>query len=75
MKKHCHAFVGIDMSKKQLKDAETQANLDKWQEELARHVAYLPVLCEQAGVTEDELHQAIGIHFYVRSITRSGGIQ
>jgi len=63
------------MSKKQLKDLETQANLDRWQEELARHVAYLPVLCEQAGVTEDELHQAIGIHFYVRSISKHGGIQ
>ncbi len=63
------------MSKKQLKDIETQAMIDKWQEELARHVAYLPILCEQAGVDEHELHQAIGIHFYVRSITRSGGIQ
>ena len=63
------------MTKKRLKDIETQAMIDKWQEELARHVAYLPILCEQAGVTEDELHQAIGIHFYVRSITRHGGIQ
>jgi hypothetical protein len=63
------------MTKKRLKDIETQAMIDKWQEELARHVAYLPILCEQAGVDEHELHQAIGIHFYVRSITRSGGIQ
>ena len=36
------------MNKKQLKDIETQAMIDKWQEELARHVAYLPILCEQA---------------------------
>ena len=63
------------MSKKQLKDLETQASLDRWQEELARHVAYLPVLCELANVDEHELHRAIGIHFYVRSITRHGGIQ
>jgi hypothetical protein len=63
------------MTKKRLKDIETQASLERWQEELARHVAYLPVLCEMAGVTEDELHQAIGIHFYVRSITKHGGIQ
>jgi hypothetical protein len=70
MKKHCHAFVGIDMSKKQLKDAETQANLDKWQEELARHVAYLPILCEMANVDEMELHRAIEIHFYVRSMSK-----
>jgi len=54
---------------------ESAANATRWEEELARHVAYLPILCEQAGVTETELHQAIGIHFYVRSITRSGGIQ
>jgi hypothetical protein len=58
------------VSKKQLKDAETQANLDKWQEELARHVAYLPVLCEMAGVDEMELHRAIEIHFYVRSMSK-----
>jgi hypothetical protein len=63
--------------KRLLRDVEQEslAMVERWQEELARHVAYLPVLCEQAGVTEDELHQAIGIHFYVRSITRSGGIQ
>jgi len=63
--------------KRLLRDVECEslAMVERWQEELARHVAYLPVLCEQAGVTEDELHQAIGIHFYVRSITRSGGIQ
>ena len=54
---------------------ESAASACKWEEELARHVAYLPVLCEMAGVTEDELVQAIGIHFYIRSITRSGGIQ
>ena len=58
------------MSKKQLKDIETQAMIDKWQEELARHVAYLPVLCEQAGVDEHELHRAIEIHFYVRSMSK-----
>ena len=63
--------------KRLLRDAECEslAMVERWQEELARHVAYLPILCEQAGVTEDELHQAIGIHFYVRSTTRSGGIQ
>jgi hypothetical protein len=63
--------------KRLLRDVECEslAMVERWQEELARHVAYLPILCEQAGVTEDELHQAIGIHFYVRSITRSGGIQ
>ena len=54
---------------------ESAANATRWEEELARHVAYLPILCEMAGVTEEELHQAINIHFYVRSITRSGGIQ
>ena len=54
---------------------ESAACANAWEEELARHVAYLPMLCEQAGVTEEELHQAIGIHFYVRSITRHGGIQ
>jgi len=56
---------------------EVVANLQRWEEELARHVAYLPVLCEMAGVTEHELHQAISIHFYVRQMTRSqaGGIQ
>jgi len=56
---------------------ELVANLQRWEEELARHVAYLPVLCEMAGVTERELHQAINIHFYVRQMTRqqSGGIQ
>jgi hypothetical protein len=66
------------MKKKRLLRDVNQASdavFERWQEELARHVAYLPILCEQAGVTEDELHQAIGIHFYVRSITRSGGIQ
>lgn len=63
--------------KRLLRDVEQEsiAMVERWQEELARHVAYLPILCEQAGVTEDELHQAIGIHFYVRSITRHGGIQ
>jgi len=63
--------------KRLLRDVEQEslAMAERWQEELARHVAYLPILCEQAGVTEDELHQAIGIHFYVRSITRHGGIQ
>ena len=39
-------------------------------EELARHVAYLPILCEQAGVDEHELHRAIEIHFYVRSMSK-----
>jgi hypothetical protein len=66
------------MKKKRLLRDVNQASdavFERWQEELARHVAYLPILCEQAGVTEDELHQAITIHFYVRSITRSGGIQ
>jgi hypothetical protein len=58
------------MSKKKLKDIETQAMIDKWQEELARHVAYLPILCEQAGVDEHELHRAIEIHFYVRSMSK-----
>ena len=58
------------VSKKQLKDIETQAMIDKWQEELARHVAYLPILCEQAGVDEHELHRAIEIHFYVRSMSK-----
>jgi hypothetical protein len=58
------------VSKKQLKDIETQAMIDKWQEELARHVAYLPILCEQAGVDEQELHRAIEIHFYVRSMSK-----
>ena len=63
--------------KRLLRDVECEslAMVERWQEELARHVAYLPILCEQAGVTEIELHQAIGIHFYVRSITRHGGIQ
>ena len=55
---------------KRLKDIETQAMIDKWQEELARHVAYLPILCEQAGVDEHELHRAIEIHFYVRSMSK-----
>ena len=58
------------MNKKKLKDIETQAMIDKWQEELARHVAYLPILCEQAGVDEHELHRAIEIHFYVRSMSK-----
>jgi hypothetical protein len=63
--------------KRLLRDVQqtSDAVFERWQEELARHVAYLPIICEQAGVTEDELHQAIGIHFYVRSITRHGGIQ
>jgi hypothetical protein len=63
--------------KRLLRDVQqtSDAVFERWQEELARHVAYLPILCEQAGVTEDELHQAINIHFYVRSITRHGGIQ
>ena len=42
------------MSKKRLKDIETQASLERWQEELARHVAYLPILCELADVDEGE---------------------
>ena len=58
------------MSKKQLKDIETQASLERWQEELARHVAYLPILCELANVNEGELHRAIEIHFYVRSMSK-----
>jgi hypothetical protein len=58
------------MSKKKLKDLETQASIDRWQEELARHVAYLPVLCELANVDEGELHRAIEIHFYVRSMSK-----
>jgi hypothetical protein len=63
--------------KRLLKDIaeESAACASAWEEELARHVAYLPLLCEQAGVTEQELMQAINIHFYVRSITRHGGIQ
>ena len=65
--------------KRDLRDIaeESAANATRWEEELARHVAYLPVLCEMAGVTEEELRQAIGIHFYVRRLTRSrsGGIQ
>ena len=63
--------------KRLLRDVEQEslAMVERWQEKLARHVAYLPILCEQAGVTEDELHQAIGIHFYVRSISKHGGIQ
>ena len=65
--------------KRLLKDIaeESAANVTRWEEELARHVAYLPVLCEMAGVTEAELLQAINIHFYVRQMTRqqSGGIQ
>jgi len=65
--------------KRLLKDIaeESAANATRWEEELARHVAYLPLLCEQAGVTEHELHQAINIHFYVRQMTRqqSGGVQ
>jgi hypothetical protein len=66
-----HTRSGVPIvSKKQLKDAETQANLDKWQEELARHVAYLPILCELANVDEGELHRAIEIHFYVRSMSK-----
>ena len=58
------------MTKKQLKDIETQSNLERWQEELARHVAYLPILCELSGVDEHELHRAIEIHFYVRSMSK-----
>ena len=58
------------MGKKQLKDIETQLAIDRWQEELARHVAYLPVLCEQAGVDEQELHRPIEIHFYVPSVSK-----
>jgi len=65
--------------KRLLKDIaeESAACASAWEEELARHVAYLPLLCEMAGVTEHELHQAISIHFYVRQMTRSqsGGIQ
>ena len=49
---------------------EVVANLQRWEEELARHVAYLQILCEMAGVTEHELHQSINIHFYVRQMTR-----
>jgi hypothetical protein len=58
------------MTKKQLKDIEAQVSLERWQEELARHVAYLPILCELAGVDEMELHRAIEIHFYVRSMSK-----
>ena len=58
------------MTKKQLKDIEAQASLERWQEELARHVAYLPILCELSGVDEQELHRAIEIHFYVRSMSK-----
>ena len=58
------------MSKKKLKDIETQASLERWQEELARHVAYLPILCELADVDEHKLHRAIEIHFYVRSMSK-----
>ena len=58
------------MTKKKLKDIETQSNLERWQEELARHVAYLPILCELSGVDEMELHRAIEIHFYVRSMSK-----
>ena len=58
------------MTNKQLKDIEAQASLERWQEELARHVAYLPILCEMANVDEHELHRAIEIHFYVRSMSR-----
>ena len=49
---------------------ESAANATRWEEELARHVAYLPILCEQAGVDEQELHRAIEIHFYVRSMSK-----
>ena len=58
--------------KRLLRDVEQEslAMVERWQEELARHVAYLPVLCEMANVDEHELHRAIEIHFYVRSMSR-----
>ena len=58
--------------KRLLRDVEQEslAMAERWQEELARHVAYLPILCEQAGVDEHELHRAIEIHFYVRSMSK-----
>ena len=66
-----HTLAGVPIvSKKKLKDIETQASLERWQEELARHVAYLPILCELADVDEQELHRAIEIHFYVRSMSK-----
>jgi hypothetical protein len=66
-----HTRSGVPIvTKKQLKDIEAQASLERWQEELARHVAYLPILCELANVDEGELHRAIEIHFYVRSMSK-----
>jgi len=66
-----HTLSGVPIvTKKQLKDIEAQASLERWQEELARHVAYLPILCELANVDEGELHRAIEIHFYVRSMSK-----
>ena len=58
--------------KRLLRDVEQEslAMVERWQEELARHVAYLPVLCEMANVDEMELHRAIEIHFYVRSMSK-----
>jgi hypothetical protein len=58
--------------KRLLRDVEQEslAMAERWQEELARHVAYLPILCEMANVDEHELHRAIEIHFYVRSMSR-----
>ena len=66
-----HTRSGVPIvTKKQLKDIEAQASLERWQEELARHVAYLPILCELANVDDGELHRAIEIHFYVRSMSK-----
>jgi len=58
--------------KRLLRDVECEslAMVERWQEELARHVAYLPILCELANVDEGELHRAIEIHFYVRSMSK-----
>jgi hypothetical protein len=56
---------------------EQEAILEKWQEELARHVSYIPLLSEQAAVSKDEVMQALDMMFYTHRLNKQsrGGMQ
>jgi hypothetical protein len=56
---------------------EQEAVFEKWQEELIRHVAYIPMLADMAGVSRSEVLQALDMMFYTHKLTKQsrGGMQ
>lgn len=52
---------------------ESDTILERWQQELARHVAYIPLLAEQAGVSRIEVIQALDMMFYTHKLSKQSG--